>query len=220
MGKHKTTWEEQLEKNLKDYGGFPRETISKIWEEVAAGWIGGPPSEIMKPTVGYLLSIDLTRRCEELFEVLNMCESPIEQAFAMAFVCVGTATSGGVRHRLADGHLIGDWGMPSFFVISPQAQIGSYRVDFLIELIDQLPCGEFKSQIIVECDGHDFHERTKEQAKKDRSKDRALQSLGFEVFRFTGSEIWKDAEKCAREASTRLHQMVRESFEARSKQEK
>jgi len=54
--------------------------------------------------------------------------------------------------------------------------------------------------VIVECDGHDFHERTKEQAARDRSRDRALQAGGFHVLRFTGSEIHREPLKCALEA--------------------
>jgi len=55
--------------------------------------------------------------------------------------------------------------------------------------------------LVVECDGHDYHERTKEQAKKDRSRDRDLQSNGYTVFRFTGSEIWKDPNACAEQVA-------------------
>ena len=50
--------------------------------------------------------------------------------------------------------------------------------------------------IVVECDGHDFHERTKEQARHDRSRDRYFMKQAVPVLRFTGSEIWKDAEQC------------------------
>jgi very-short-patch-repair endonuclease len=56
------------------------------------------------------------------------------------------------------------------------------------------------AETVVECDGHDFHERTKEQAASDKARDRALQALGMRVLRFTGSEIWSDPLVCAREA--------------------
>lgn len=49
-----------------------------------------------------------------------------------------------------------------------------------------------QSFLVVELDGHDFHERTKEQARRDKSRDRELQMLGCDVFRFTGSEVWKE----------------------------
>lgn len=48
---------------------------------------------------------------------------------------------------------------------------------------------EADKQMIVECDSHDFYERTKEQASKDKERDRALQSVSFLVFRFSGADI-------------------------------
>ena len=73
--------------------------------------------------------------------------------------------------------------------IFPQYRIGRYRVDFLVKIGDL-------SKIIIECDGHNFHEKTKEQAQNDKRRDRELQSLGFKVFRFTGSEIWNSIGDC------------------------
>lgn len=54
-----------------------------------------------------------------------------------------------------------------------------------------------REKVIVECDGHEFHERTKEQAAKDRARDRASVMGGYDVFRFTGSELWRDPMGCA-----------------------
>lgn len=81
--------------------------------------------------------------------------------------------------------------------VFPQVEIGPYRVDFLV-----LHNG---GGIVVECDGHEFHEKTKEQAAKDKARDRALQEFGFKVYHFTGSEIWRDAVKCAREVLSQAH---------------
>jgi very-short-patch-repair endonuclease len=63
-----------------------------------------------------------------------------------------------------------------------------YRLDFAFFL------GE--AMFAVEIDGHDFHERTKEQARRDKSRDRALTSTGWSVLRFTGSEIYADPSGC------------------------
>ncbi len=80
-----------------------------------------------------------------------------------------------------------------------QVAVGPYRVDFLIHDAT-LPFDLGKPRwIVVECDGHDFHERTKEQARRDKQRDRFLQSKGYRVLRFTGSELWADAEACADE---------------------
>lgn len=83
-------------------------------------------------------------------------------------------------------------------VIYQQAKIAPYRVDFLIDDSSSANAAR-RRWIVVECDGHDFHERTKEQARRDRARDRFLQSKGCRVLRFTGSEIWADPEACAAE---------------------
>lgn len=73
--------------------------------------------------------------------------------------------------------------------VSPQAPIGQYRVDFLVK--------NYGSEVgvIIECDGHDFHEKTKEQAKHDKERDRWLTSQGYKILRYTGSEIYNDFVK-------------------------
>jgi hypothetical protein len=45
--------------------------------------------------------------------------------------------------------------------------------------------------IVVECDGFTHHS-TKEAFDRDRRRDRAFKMLGYDVFRFSGSEIYKD----------------------------
>jgi hypothetical protein len=54
-------------------------------------------------------------------------------------------------------------------------------------------------RVIVECDGHAFHEKTKEQAKNDKQRERAFMLEGYHIIRFTGSEIYNNPRKCAYE---------------------
>lgn len=54
-------------------------------------------------------------------------------------------------------------------------------VDFFIEKRGVKLC--------VYTDGHSYHERTEEQATRDRNIDRKLQELGFQVLRYTGKEV-------------------------------
>ena len=65
--------------------------------------------------------------------------------------------------------------------------------------------------LVVECDGHEFHERTKEQAQRDKSRDREIMAAGFRTLRFTGSEIYRNAEKCALEVDAMFIAMEVES---------
>jgi protein containing DUF559 len=81
---------------------------------------------------------------------------------------------------------------------SPQEKIGCYRVDFVVE------ASFSDDKVIIECDGHDFHEKTKQQAKHDKERDRYLISLGYKVLRYTGSEIYNDFDKIEKELSKLL----------------
>lgn len=67
-------------------------------------------------------------------------------------------------------------------------RILSYKVDFLLQMTD--------GHMAIECDGHEFHDRTKQQAAYDRARDRELLALGIPTIRFTGSEIHYHLEKC------------------------
>jgi hypothetical protein len=82
-------------------------------------------------------------------------------------------------------------------------------VDFEIDLFLYLDCFLIEMErgghirypfyIGVECDGHDYHERTKQQAQKDKSKDRILRVKGLDIIRFTGSEITRNPDECVKE---------------------
>ena len=129
---------------------------------------------------------------------LHSCQSPIEQQFFMAW--------------LTSYKPIGWWRL------HPQRPYKingkNYRVDFLAVLSNghgELNDSKRKvSEVIIECDGHDFHEKTKEQAKRDKARDRVLQSTGKPVLHFTGSEIYNDAEKCVGEVIDLLVKNLKE----------
>ena len=106
--------------------------------------------------------------------VANGTEPVLATGDAIAFNSVGHASLYAQRRVNAGGH--------------------EYRLDFAVE---GSPCYGPPVRIAIECDGHDFHERTKEQARNDRSRDRALTLAGWTVLRFTGSEIHVDAIRCA-----------------------
>lgn len=79
------------------------------------------------------------------------------------------------------------------FVLAAQHSVlnGKYRLDFAI-------WREGKPwRIAVECDGHNFHEKTKEQVARDKARERDLIFEGWTVLRFSGTEIHRDADGCA-----------------------
>lgn len=63
--------------------------------------------------------------------------------------------------------------------------IGRFRADFAF----------LEQRLVVEVDGHEFH-HTKKQRENDANRDRILTLLGWRVIRFTGSEIYRDVERC------------------------
>lgn len=121
---------------------------------------------------------------------LTACESPIEDLFFRAMMAREIIGSCGFR----DLQLISGATKAGLLTLQPQAKIGDMRVDFLCTVVDRAGA---LHKLVVECDGHDFHERTKDQAARDRSRDRTLQEMGHTVFRFTGSEIFNAPLKCA-----------------------
>lgn len=122
----------------------------------------------------------------EFDSYINKCESPIEKLFTLAVL--QEKIDGNFR---TVGHVIGD----RYLIIQSftcQKPIGKYRADFVINFRKH----DRVVSVAVECDGHDYHEKTKEQAKRDKAKDRFLQQQGYLVARFTGSEIYEDANDC------------------------
>lgn len=56
--------------------------------------------------------------------------------------------------------------------------------------------------VAIYCDGDAFHNKTKEQAFRDRNIDRDLESIGFVVLRFTGTEIYNNIARCVEEVKS------------------
>lgn len=74
-----------------------------------------------------------------------------------------------------------------------------YIVDFLITVAYSNKGKQHIFQFIVECDGHEFHQKTKEQVERDNIRARELQRLGYELIRFSGTEIYHKSYRCAKE---------------------
>lgn len=123
----------------------------------------------------------------------SACESPIERQMADALIVCSMMED---VTQLQVFPLVLSLGEDAQYIaIVPQHTIGRYRVDFAVVISNHWIGG--RHQVVVECDGHDFHEKTKEQAARDKLRDRELLCLGWPVMRFTGSEIHRDAAKCA-----------------------
>ena len=95
-----------------------------------------------------------------------------------------------------------------------------YRLDFAVESSKKHQwarahdLGLVEPQIAVELDGHEFHERTKEQVAYRNHRDRDLQANGWTVIRFSGSEMNRNPEDAVRHVYDRAMRLFWE-FERR-----
>lgn len=98
-------------------------------------------------------------------------DSPVEELFAVVFYII--------EHDMDCGY----W-LDSQSIID--ANNHKYRADF--EVLEY--GGETK--ILIEIDGHNFHEKTKEQVAKDKDREYDLKFEGYDVIRYSGSQVYND----------------------------
>lgn len=128
-------------------------------------------------------------RYEAFGRCVDRCESFIERRLAVALLFSEAFTFApfdGIPHAVARD-VMG-------VVLLQQAKVDQYRVDFTM----MHPRGLLK--LVIECDGHEFHDGDRDAAARDRARDRHLLSLGWTTSRFTGREVVRDAMQCAVDA--------------------
>lgn len=163
---------------------------------------------------------------------LHTCDSPLERLFLLTYlnqycyeVQISVNTDSPVREEFGRfcftygfwDFALGRAGSETYFCLvqgqKPLTIDGrEYRVDFFFELVADIGIVRTKrkmlARVAVELDGHDFHERTKEQAERDRSRDRAFTKEGIRVLRFTGREVYRDADAVVREVHRLLKSFI------------
>lgn len=118
--------------------------------------------------------------------LFSMCGSPIEESLLATLICFnGQDLFKPVFGKAGVVAQCKDW------LLMCQHPFEQYMLDFAIV--------SNAGKIAVECDGHEYHERTREQAMHDRSRDRKCQLAGWKVLRFTGSEIHRDVRGCVKQ---------------------
>jgi very-short-patch-repair endonuclease len=125
--------------------------------------------------------------------------SPIEDLFYIAFNAMAHSALEDINpnpeYNQKENKIIPARGI----YILPQARIGKFRVDFLIYQNGIAP-ENYEVPVVVELDGHDFHDKDKTQRAYEKSRDRFLVKSGYKVLHFTGSEVVKDPYFVAYEA--------------------
>lgn len=135
-------------------------------------------------------------------ELLEKClSSPIEDLFYIALklqcASVFVAVNPDPDYDNRTGKVTRN---PGLFV-TPQAKIGSYRVDFLIEANG---ISGSATPVVVELDGHAFHDKDKHQRSYEKARDRFLVKSGYRVLHFTGSDVTTDPHKVVFEVLSML----------------
>lgn len=145
-----------------------------------------------------------------LIQGVEKTESPVEQLFLVA----------SNQYLLESGfdQTVPEW-MPrgAVFAIIPQKTVTThgktYRADFSLSILrydfsDESPDPEEHvfANVFVEIDGHDFHEKTKEQVAHDKQREREMAPFADMILRFTGSEVYRDPFSCASESFKALGQ--------------
>jgi very-short-patch-repair endonuclease len=125
-------------------------------------------------------------RINLFLEVSPDCESPIENLLGAAVLEMFERA--GVRLTLCNADRLE--GAPDGLLLVPQFRWGYYRSDWAIVVARPL------GALLIECDGRDFHS-SPEQKAHDAKKDRAALDRGYLTMRFTGSEIFRNADACA-----------------------
>lgn len=130
-------------------------------------------------------------RCVRVFAgaPVQGVESPLEDAFLKCW-CIVDAMAVAV-------------GGQSPREIHRQVDTGTgHRVDF--EVVGGSPY-----RLAVELDGHEWHEKTKEQVARRNERDRILLGAGWRVIRFSGPEFYADPLDCILQVR-RIAKMQRE----------
>lgn len=157
----------------------------------------------------------------QFIRLAEQVDSPIELKLLLHLVCVKQAgkymfpdvvdvvrRDTSFKTRFVDEPHI-DW-----LTIELQKPVGKYRCDFEVKMSSASPRGVTEAVVYVEADGHSYHERTKEQARHDKQRDRFFASQGLTVLRFTGSEIHRNASRCAAEVLELLTKKSVAAFKA------
>lgn len=114
------------------------------------------------------------------------CQSPIEKILYVACNIVFCIRNS----ELKDGEL-------GIFIL-PQVDIETdskkYRADFSFVLEKE---EGISPEVIIECDGHEFHQKTKTQVEHDNQREYDIKKMGFDILRFSGSQIYNNPFKCA-----------------------
>jgi hypothetical protein len=87
-----------------------------------------------------------------------------------------------------------------------------FRLSFIPYNKDYSIDSDNKIDLLIECDGHEFHDGTPEVAEKTKQRDRTLVKLGYKIIHFSGREIRRNPVECVKECYSQLISLIKEKF--------
>lgn len=181
----------------------------RVLTQATLEWVCRMDSQEARRAAGILAQLDVAGAAgAEPF--LSACQSPSERQFALGFFMI----EGWKTICLPSGILEVLSPNGTHIRVRPQEEVTSIRertalgrLDFGLQiqvrpLTEQRPETDAFVTIGVEIDGHEWHERTKEQARADRQRERNIVAKSHVhcIVRFTGSEVFADPLGCVIEA--------------------
>ena len=154
----------------------------KLPEKAQDVWWQFCEMSIAKESYQNLAYLNMT----DLIDITNeYCKSPIEKIFFFTFSLV--------EFDYSEGRIQG-------LELNQQEEVKvndkTYYLDFCFNA-NENGFEESDYKLAIECDGHDFHEKTKEQVTKDNERTLDLKMAGYDILRFSGSQIYNEPFKCA-----------------------
>lgn len=165
----------------KDFFDNTEDSVKKLAKEIQANYLGFV-SGIWEESDSYDDDVNI-----------KQCESPVERMFFLA-----------LQHTT--NLYYGDF--MSYVELQREIEVkkSKYRVDFLVGVGH--PHYQKGVEFVIEVDGHDYHEKTKSQAARDKKRDRDLSNEVDGIIRFTGSEVYNDPLGVAEETMSIISKNV------------
>jgi very-short-patch-repair endonuclease len=162
--------------------GYLHLQTDELWDGTRVLTIGIKVKDIQISVNGIKINVEVKKRASRKLPPGEIFGEEIENTFsAHPFSKVNKCES-----PLEARFFI--FSLDRFPEIEPQFIVDQYRLDFAIP----------REKVAIEIDGHEFH-KTKEQRTKDTKRERYLQSKGWQVIRFTGTEIFENVYGCVEE---------------------
>lgn len=152
------------------------------------------------------IALAVEREVWALSALTSRCQSPLEEIFGAALLAVDEPNHVIIPARGDRAEVVLRTGslLAGVLSVDPQSPVGPYFADFLITLRRW----RIEARVAVELDGHDFHEKTKQQVEKGKRRDRYFTLQGVTTMRFAGSELVRSPASCVEEVMQALARQV------------